>query len=226
MEDKLPSLSRELGYTFRQPTLLQRALTHRSRGTDNNERLEFLGDSVLGFTVSSYLYQRYPDLSEGDLTRLRARLVRKETLAELARDLQLGSYLLLGPGELRTGGFDRASILADALEAIIGAIYVDGGYDTARAFVTRLLGDRLDAFGSGVVEKDPKTRLQEYLQKHGLDIPRYEVMKIRGEQHKQMFRVECRVPGLAAPVEGTGRSRRIAEQEAAAKALELLLLES
>jgi ribonuclease-3 len=226
LEEKLPVLSRELGYTFHKPILLQRALTHRSRGGDNNERLEFLGDSVLGFTVSGYLYQHYPDLTEGELTRLRARLVRKETLAELARSLNLGNYLLLGPGELRTGGFDRASILADALEAIIGAIYVDGGFDAARNFVVRLFGEKLVAFESGIVEKDPKTRLQEYLQKHGLETPRYEVLKVHGEPHKQTFRVECHIPGLATPVEGSGRSRRIAEQEAAARALDLLSAES
>ncbi len=213
------ALCRRIEYTFADPTLLERALTHRSHGAKNYERLEFLGDSVLNLAISAELYDRFPDLSEGELTRLRASLVKKETLADRARAVSLGDCLALGGGELKSGGFDRDSILADALEAVIGAVYRDGGIDAARALVLRLYQARLAQLAGGTVPKDPKTRLQEHLQQHGLPVPVYNVLDMSGEPHNQLFSVECRVTGLAAPTRGEGGSRRVAEQRAAEAAL-------
>jgi len=213
-----PELARRLGYEFRDAALLHRALTHRSKSSANFERLEFLGDSVLSMVAADLLYDRFPQLSEGELTRLRARLVRRETLADLARGLVLGDYLELGSGELKSGGFDRDSILADALEAILGAIYKDGGLAAAQRVVARLMDPVLAAVDPRTIHKDPKTRLQEYLQKHGLPTPSYEIVTVGGEPHQQHFVVEVRVAGLSAPIRGEGGSRRSAEQEAAARA--------
>lgn len=215
-------LTRRLAYDFRQPDLLERALTHRSKSSDNYERLEFLGDSVLGFAISSELYNRYPHLYEGELTRLRASLVNKETLASLARGLELGSYLRLGEGELKSGGFDRDSILADALEAVFGAICKDSSVDEAMRVIRRLYDDKWRTLDPQSIPKDPKTRLQEYLQRLALPTPVYLVQQVTGEPHNQTFVVECRVTGLPDPVRGEGSSRRNAEQVAAAQALELL----
>lgn len=214
-----PDLGRRLGYQFHDAALLARALTHRSRGSDNYERLEFLGDSVLNFVISAELYRRYPKLSEGELTRARATLVRKPTLAELARGLELGSYLNLGEGELKSGGFDRDSILADALEAVFGALFLDAGIERARERILALYRETFDALDPTTVPKDPKTELQEYLQKHALPTPTYEVLTVSGEAHQQHFVVECHVPGLTPAVRGEGASRRSAEQQAAAQAL-------
>lgn len=212
-------LCRRLEYEFADPALLERALTHRSHSANNYERLEFLGDSVLNLTISTELYDRFPELSEGELTRLRASLVKKETLAERARSIGLGDCLALGGGELKSGGFDRDSILADALEALIGAVYRDGGIEAARAMVLRLYQAQLAGLATGNVPKDPKTRLQEYLQQHGLPVPVYNVFDMSGYPHDQQFVVECRVTGLAAPTRGAGASRRVAEQRAAEAAL-------
>lgn len=218
----LVELGRRLDYTFRRPELLDQALTHRSKSATNYERLEFLGDSILGFAISSELYNRYPNLYEGELTRLRASLVNKSTLAALARDLEIGNYLRLGEGELKSGGHDRDSILADALEAIFGAICKDGSVDEALRVIRHLYSGRLDNLDPHSIPKDPKTQLQEYLQKHSLPTPTYIVREVTGEAHNQNFVVECRVTGLDSPVPGQGNSRRHAEQEAAARALELL----
>jgi ribonuclease-3 len=215
-------LGRRLTYAFRQPKLLERALTHRSKSTVNYERLEFLGDSILGFAISSELYNRYPELSEGELTRLRASLVKKNTLAALARDLELGEHLMLGEGELKSGGFDRDSILADALEAVFGAICMDRGAEEAVRVILHLYHDRLAELDPRAIPKDPKTQLQEYLQKHSLPTPTYTISAVTGEPHNQIFVVECRVAGLDEPIRGEGHSRRHAEQEAAARALEQL----
>lgn len=216
------ALLRLLQYRFREPSLLALALTHRSRGSDNNERLEFLGDSVLNLIISALLYDRFPDLSEGDLTRLRASLVNKPSLAALARELSLGQYLQLGEGELRSGGFDRDSILADALEAVFGAIYLDGGLDEARRVIASRYRDSLERLDPRAVPKDPKTRLQEYLQKRSLPTPDYVVTQVSGDAHNQRFVVECRTEALDELVRGEGNSRRLAEQQAAALALERL----
>jgi ribonuclease III len=223
LSDAHPELTQSLGYRFRDPALLERALTHRSKSIDNNERLEFLGDSVLNFSIAATLYERFPQLTEGELTRLRAGLVRMETLAGLARRLRLGGFLGLGGGELKSGGHDRDSILADALEAVFGAVYQDAGFDMAHRVIQGLYREALDRIDPQSVLKDPKTRLQEYLQKQSISTPSYNVLEIAGEPHQQRFIVECSVPGLPRPVRGEGLSRRAAEQQAAALALEALL---
>lgn len=208
-----------LGHRFRDPALLEQALTHRSHGARHNERLEFLGDSVLGLVVAEALYRRFPDTKEGRLSRMRAALVRRETLAAAARALDLGQRIQMGPGELRSGGFARDSTLADALEAVIGALYLDGGLEPARSFIKRLLDQRLQALRADSPIKDPKTRLQEWLQKRGRPLPEYQVVAVTGPPHRQTFTVACTVAGGGAPREGRGGSRRQAEQAAAAAVL-------
>jgi ribonuclease-3 len=222
LSDPLRALCRRLDHVFRDDRLLTRALTHRSRSSDNYERLEFLGDSILSFVVADALYERFPDLPEGDLTRLRATLVRRETLASLAREIDLGSYLELGGGELKSGGFDRDSILADSLEAVFGAVYKDGGLDKVRLVILHLYAPVLERLDPNTILKDPKTRLQEFLQKRALPTPVYETISVQGEAHAQHFVVHCRVSGLDTPARGEGSSRRNAEQAAAARACELL----
>lgn len=222
MTDARADLVKRLGYSFGDSRLLVRALTHRSRSSQNYERLEFLGDSILSFVIADTLYGRFPQTSEGDLTRLRASLVRRETLASLARELDIGNCLDLGGGELKSGGYDRDSILADALEAIFGAIYMDGGIEAVRGVVLKLYQPVLDRIDPSDIQKDPKTRLQEFLQKRSLPTPAYEVLSVEGESHQQHFVVECRVNGLDDPVRGEGNSRRNAEQAAAARACEIL----
>jgi ribonuclease-3 len=212
-------LEAALGHGFGRPELLRQSLTHRSFGTPHNERLEFLGDSVLNCAVAGNLYRRFATLKEGELSRLRASLVRQETLAEIAQGLGLGDFLQLGEGELKSGGARRPSILADALEAIFGAIYVDAGFDAACAVIERLYEPvlaRIDPNDSG---KDPKTALQEILQARHLPLPRYGLLATRGEAHAQEFEMECLIPELDVRTTGTGGSRRIAEQQAAQRAI-------
>ncbi|MCO4785154.1 Ribonuclease 3 [Marinomonas gallaica] len=215
-------LCRRIGYFFADLGLLELALTHRSFGGRNNERLEFLGDSILNYVIAEELFHRFPKAKEGELSRLRASLVKGDTLAELAREFQLGDFLKLGAGELKSGGFRRDSILADAVEGIIGAIYLDAGMDVCRQHILEWYKERLDATSLKVVTKDAKTRLQEYLQARKHSLPLYEVVKIVGEPHDQMFFVHCQIELFDTPVEGKGGSRRIAEQNAAAKALKEL----
>ena len=222
MSTALTELSRRLNYAFIDGALLKRAITHRSKGATNNERLEFLGDSVLNFIIAAELYERFPRLTEGELTRLRARLVKQETLARLARGVKLGECLELGGGEFKSGGHDRDSILADALEAVFGAVFMDGGHEGARRVILGLYQPLFAEVDPGAIDKDPKTQLQEFLQKRLAVTPAYTVLEVSGEAHQQNFLVECVVPGLAAPVQGRGASRRAAEQDAAAKALERL----
>ncbi len=222
MPNRYAVLERGLAYTFRDEGLLRRALTHRSKGADNYERLEFLGDSVLSFVIAAALYEHFSDLSEGELTRLRARLVRMETLAGLARNLDIGNCLELGSGELKSGGYDRDSILADALEALFGAVYIESGFDGVRAVILHLYLDTLMDIDPRHVDKDPKTQLQEYLQKHALATPTYSVLEMTGEPHQQTFIVACEVPGLAQAARGAGNSRRAAEQQAASRAYAML----
>ena len=217
MRRPLDSLRRKIDYSFSQPQLLERALTHRSAGKQNNERLEFLGDAALGLVIAQELYDRFPGADEGDLSRLRASLVKGDTLAELAVAMELGAYLLLGPGELKSGGASRGSILAGAVEAIIGAVYSDGGFNACRNLIFLLYRDRLAAISPELVDKDPKTRLQEYLQAKGLAVPLYEVLSVVGTGHTQQFRVLCTIESLGKKSEGSGSSRRKAEQEAALK---------
>lgn len=211
-----------LGYSFNQPQLLHRALSHRSVGSDNNERLEFLGDSILSYVISVELFKRFPKIDEGGLSRLRASLVKGDTLAAVARELSLGDYLRLGPGELKSGGFRRSSILADALEALLGAIYIDSDIDTVQGVILHLFNNRLLAVNPDTSLKDPKTRLQEYLQSRQLALPSYEVTNITGKAHAQTFSVSCRIEGLNKEVVADGSSRRKAEQTAAQLILEKL----
>jgi len=208
-------LQRKLGYSFAQASLLQQALTHRSHSTQHNERVEFLGDSVLNCCIAHELYQRYADLKEGELSRLRANLVRQETLAELAQELELGSYLRLGEGELKSGGFRRPSILADGLEALFGAVFLDGGFAAAQGVVRGRYASLLEHLDPETLGKDPKTLLQELLQARKLPLPQYAVVGTKGAAHQQLFQVECQIPQLAIRTTGFGASRRIAEQEAA-----------
>lgn len=212
---KLRALCRQLGHEFARPELLRQALTHRSHGSPNNERLEFLGDSVLNCVIAANLYQTYPRLPEGDLSRMRAALVKEQTLAEIAARLKLGDILMLGEGELKSGGFRRPSILADALEAIIGAVYLDAGFSAAEQMILALYEPLLQNLDPKTIAKDPKTQLQEYLQSRKLALPQYEVLAIRGEAHEQEFEVECIIPGLNIRSLGEGHSRRSAEQNAA-----------
>lgn len=213
---------RRLGYQFRQPDLLHGALTHRSASNTNYERLEFLGDAALSFVIADELYRRLPTASEGELTRLRAALVNRDSLAELARELELGSLLTLGRGELNSGGWRRASILADALEALIGAIYMDGGMDACRAFVCALYARRLAQPAVLDARKDAKTTLQEYLQARRLPLPEYLLVGCSGPDHAPQFTVECRVADLNLVSSAQGESRRRAEHEAAAEVLRRL----
>jgi len=215
-------LCRKLGYVFKQPQLLQRALTHRSYAPEHNERLEFLGDSILGCVIAKHLYSSYPQLSEGDLSRLRSNLVKEETLATLAQQLDLGSYLRLGEGELKSGGFRRPSILADVLEALFGAVFLDSGFADAESVVLNLYApylEKVDVLGLG---KDAKTLLQEYLQGRRIPLPTYSVVDMSGEAHAQSFHVECVIPSLNISTRGTGTSRRNAEQQAAQAAYQQL----
>lgn len=220
MNDPLDPLSRAFGHRFSDRALLEIALTHRSAGPLHNERLEFLGDALLGLIVAEELYRRFPKANEGQLTRLRASLVKKDSLADLARQLDLGSLLRLGEGERKTGGWHRDSTLANALEALIGAIYLDAGLETCRERVVALFGEHLADALPDTLQKDPKTELQEWLQSRRQALPTYEVVSIEGESHHQVFTVRCFCPGAATPVVGQGSSRRRAEQEAARKLLE------
>ncbi|HXY95720.1 MAG TPA: ribonuclease III [Steroidobacteraceae bacterium] len=212
-------LREALGYEARDAALFAAALTHRSAAGPNNERLEFLGDAVLNLVIADLLYRSFPRATEGDLSRLRARVVSREPLADVAAHLRLGEVLQLGSGELKSGGFRRQSILADAFEAVCGALFLDGGLAVAAEAITRLLGPRIAALPEPATLKDAKTRLQEYLQSRSLTLPHYEVERVEGEPHAQVFRVSCEVAALGRRVHGGGSSRRRAEQEAAARML-------
>jgi ribonuclease-3 len=215
-------LCRQLGYRFNDPQLLEQALTHRSAGGKNNERLEYLGDAILGFIVADELFNYFHQATEGQLSRLRSSLVKRDTLAEVARDFNLGDYLHLGQGELRSGGQSRDSILADGLEAIFASIYLDGGYKACREVIQAIFLPRLKKMSLQNQQKDPKTELQEYLQSKKIDLPEYEIVDVKGDPHNQLFTVNCSVLGLAKQTTGQGASRRKAEQDAASKMLVLL----
>ena len=214
-------LAQRLGYDFRDPALLRQALTHRSFGSPHNERLEFLGDSVLNCVIARRLYDAFSDLPEGDLSRLRAHLVNQQKLADLGREIALGDAVLLGEGEVRSGGRGRPSILANALEALLGAVLLDGGFAAAESVVLRLYAGPLASMDPKALGKDPKTLLQEFLQGRHIALPRYSVVATRGEAHDQRFQVECLVPELDIRATGEGASRRAAEQEAARNAYEI-----
>lgn len=215
-------LARKLGLNFHQPQLFKTALTHRSAGNKNNERLEYLGDSVLGFVVAERLYTQFPAVGEGVLSRLRASLVNQTSLAELARQHNLGDYLILGSGELKSGGFRRDSILSDALEAIIGALLLDQGVEACRAWILELFAEKFNAIKLDSWNKDPKTRLQELMQARKKELPVYELAAMSGADHAQTFEVRCRVPITVETTVGIGISRKKAEQAAAESMLILL----
>lgn len=222
------ALQKALGHEFTDPALLTMALTHRSAGKRNNERLEFLGDSIVNHIIAEALYQRFPAASEGEMSRMRASLVKGDTLAELARELDLGEHLHLGPGERKSGGYRRSSILADTLEALAGAILLDAGFERCRDCVLRWFTERLqqklkeNAAGSRDKDKDAKTRLQEYLQGRGQPLPEYELVTVRGDDHDREFNVACRLGEPQFVAQGSGKSRRKAEQAAAREALQQL----
>lgn len=216
------SLLKALDYTFNDAALLRRALTHRSHSGEHNERLEFLGDSVLNFVVAALLYKQFPAMDEGDLSRLRANLVKQSALAGIAQTLNLSRYLRLGEGELKSGGFRRPSILSDALEAVIGAVFLDGGFDAASRVVARQYQSVLADINPVTLGKDPKTLLQELLQARRFDLPLYTVISTHGAAHDQLFEVECRIDKLDISVTSSGSSRRAAEQGAAELAIDLL----
>lgn len=212
---QLDRLAAGLGHAFQHEALLKQAVTHRSYSAQHNERLEFLGDSVLNCAIARALYDTFPNLPEGTLSRMRANLVKQDTLAEIAQRLKLGDYLLLGEGELKSGGFRRPSILADALESIIGAVFLDAGFEAARAMVLRLFDGIIASIDPNASGKDAKTQLQEWLQAKRHPLPDYQLTATRGEAHDQIFVVTCHIPALDIAIKGQGRSRRAAEQEAA-----------
>lgn len=216
---KAEALEHAIGHAFARRDLLQQALTHRSYGSPHNERLEFLGDSVLNCAIAALLFERFPELREGELSRLRANLVRQEALYEIAKAVGLGDFLYLGEGEVKSGGFGRASILADALEALFGAIYLDAGFVAAIAAIGRLYRPGIDKIDPSDAAKDPKTALQERLQGRRLALPHYTLVAIRGDAHAQEFEVECAIVDFDVRCRGRGSSRRAAEQDAARGAL-------
>lgn len=218
----LKRLSRRLGYEFKNLALLKQALTHCSAGSVNNERYEFLGDSILSFVIANALFSMFPGQSEGQLSRLRAFLVKGEMLAEIATEIELGDYLFLGQGELKSGGFRRSSILADALEAVIAAVFLDGGIEESQKLILKLYDSRLTDECLHNNLKDAKTQLQEYLQAQKKPLPEYSLTKVEGEEHDQVFYVTCKVSGIKEPAIGYGPNRRKAEQHAATQLLQRL----
>ncbi len=215
----ISKLNNTLDYWFNKEELLKEALTHRSASAKNNERLEFLGDSILNFVIAAELFICYPNLPEGDLSRIRASLVKKEGLALVASDLNLGEFLTLGSGELKSGGYRRDSILADGVEAIFGAVYLDGGFDECRDLILRLYKEQLQNIPDPALLKDPKTRLQELLQSRKYALPEYEVISVSGKAHNQMFNVSCYIDALSVTTHGRASNRRKAEQLAADEAI-------
>lgn len=217
--DKLAMLARKLDYSFEDMELLKLALTHRSKGSKNYERLEFLGDSILGFVVADFLYKKFPHLAEGKLSRMRSSLVRKETLAAVARELDLSNYLILGEGELKSGGFNRDSILSDTVESLIGAIYLDSNFAMANDFIDRNFASQFAEISEQSTFKDAKSQLQEAMQKSGLSLPTYEIVNVSGDDHEQVFTLECMISEASISAQATAKSRRQAEQKAAADVL-------
>jgi len=222
-KERQTSLSRIIHYTFNDPSFMIMALTHRSFSSQHNERLEFLGDSVLSFLIANELYKRFPRIDEGDLSRLRAQLVKESSLSTIATSIGLGDFIRLGEGELKSAGWRRPSILADTFESIIGAIYLDGGIKPTHEFVLRFFETQLNEIDPKFIQKDPKTLLQELLQSKKSDLPIYTVVSIEGEAHSQTFTIECQIKKSNIKTQGVGNSRRIAEQEAASRAYQLML---
>ena len=219
---KLDALQKAIGHRFSRLELLQQAVTHRSFGSPHNERLEFLGDSIVNCVTAIALFERFGELREGDMSRLRANLVRQEALHRLAEGLKLGEYLRLGEGEMKSGGHRRPSILADALEAIFAAVFLDAGFEAAKAVIDQLYASSIASLDPARALKDPKTALQEWLQGRRMPLPKYSLADARGEAHQQEFEVECEITGLGLKTRGIGVSRRAAEQQSAQRMLELL----
>ncbi len=219
MSDRLKNLEIKIEYIFRDKALLESALTHRSVGQDNNERLEYLGDAALGFIIADVIFRKFPQATEGEMTRLRASLVKGQTLAKLGRELELGDYIKLGPGEMKSGGWRRDSILANTVEAIIGAIYLDTDMEACRQFVMSIYRKLLTEVSPDKLKKDPKTSLQEFLQSRKQELPSYKILTESGNPHERLFNVECEIKSQDILVQAEGRSKRIAEQSAAKKAL-------
>jgi len=222
-KERQASLSRIIHYIFNDPSFMIMALTHRSFSSQHNERLEFLGDSVLSFLIANELYKRFPRIDEGDLSRLRAQLVKESSLSTIATSIGLGDFIRLGEGELKSAGWRRPSILADTFESIIGAVYLDGGIKPTHEFVLRFFETQLNEIDPKFIQKDPKTLLQELLQSKKSDLPIYTVVSIEGEAHSQTFTIECQIKKSNIKTQGVGNSRRIAEQEAASRAYQLML---
>ena len=222
-KERQASLSRIIHYTFNDPSFMTMALTHRSFSSQHNKRLEFLGDSVLSFVIANELYKRFPRIDEGDLSRLRAQLVKESSLSTIATSIGLGDFIRLGEGELKSAGWRRPSILADTFESIIGAIYLDGGIKPTHEFVLRFFETQLNEIDPKLIQKDPKTLLQELLQSKKSDLPIYTVVSIEGEAHSQTFTIECQIKKSNIKTQGVGNSRRVAEQEAASRAYQLML---
>jgi ribonuclease-3 len=219
---QLQALEKVLDYEFKDKALLELALTHRSFHGSNNERLEFLGDSILNFIVAELLFKKFSDLDEGDLSRLRSQLVNESTLSEIGAAINIGEYLKLGEGELKSAGWRRPSIMADGLEAIIGALFMDGGIDASHLFITKSYQDRINSINPREIHKDPKSILQEFLQSKKIALPSYEIISIEGEAHSQFFKVNCLISELKLISEGEGTSRKVAEQMAAQVAMKML----
>jgi ribonuclease-3 len=212
------AIERKIGHRFQNRSLLNQALTHRSYGVPHNERLEFLGDSILNCVIAKLLYERYPEIAEGELSRVRANLVNQQSLADLASHLDLGEHVMLGHGEIRSGGSRRPSIQADALEALLGAVFLDAGFETVSRVIVSMFGPFMNSLDPAAVTKDPKTRLQEFLQGRRMSLPSYTVVDVSGQAHDQLFRVECRLEEMSICTSGEGASRRAAEQDAAEQA--------
>ncbi len=219
---QLQALEKVLDYEFKDKALLELALTHRSFHGSNNERLEFLGDSILNFIVAELLFKKFSDLDEGDLSRLRSQLVKESTLSEIGAAINIGEYLKLGEGELKSAGWRRPSIMADGIEAIIGALFMDGGIDASHLFITKSYQDRINSINPREIHKDPKSILQEFLQSKKIALPSYEIISIEGEAHSQFFKVNCSISELKLISEGEGTSRKVAEQMAAKVAMKML----
>lgn len=222
MSRPISQLYYSLGYHFQDAKLVTLALTHRSKGNKNNERLEFLGDSILNFVIAEDLFIRFPKAKEGELSRLRSQIVKGATLAEVAKEHDISAYLNMGAGELKSGGYLRDSILADAVEALIGAIYLESGFEKAKECIQHWFASRLQKLSLAKPHKDAKSTLQEWLQARGFDLPLYKVINTEGAPHEQIFEVQCELPELALVSKGAGTSRRIAEQNAASEALSML----
>ena len=221
-KDQLQSFEKIINYKFKQQDLLELALTHRSFKGSNNERLEFLGDSILNFIIADFLFKKFKNINEGDSSRLRSQLVKEQTLSDIAATINISDYLKLGEGELKSSGWRRPSIMADTVEAIIGALFLDGGIEASHQFISKFYEDKINIIDPKKIMKDPKSILQETLQARKIPLPLYEILSVDGVDHSQIFKISCLIPKLEIQSQGQGTSRKVAEQEAALSALKLI----